>query len=1491
MKDKPEKESINLTGQGAVHSPPAEERLPEYERVVESLDEMIAVVDRDYQYLLANPAFLRFRGLEREQLVGHFVPEIFGDDVFGKVIKPHLDKCFQGEIVRFEMKHTVPNLGERHLCVSYLPLQGQRGVDRVACVLRDITGQIQAEEALRQSRNQLVEAQHITHTGSWHWELQTNDRAWSSELCRIFGLNPDEPAPSLDTALVEIVHPDDRDSFKSAVEASIATGEPCSVVYRIIRPDGAERVIHSRGNVVTDGHGKPIRMFGTAHDITESRQREDALAIRARQQAVVADLGQMALSGAALDLLFNRAVARVAETFGVEYCKVLELLPEGNSLKLVAGAGWKPGLVGKATVGAGRDSQAGFTLLSREPVIVEDLRAETRFHGPALLRDHGVISGLSVVIGKFEKPLGVMGAHTTSRRMFTTDDVNFLLSVANVLAEAIERKRAEEALTRAERKYRDIFENAGEGIFQSTPEGQYIAANPALARMHGFDSPEELIRARNDISNQIYVDPSRRVEFKRLLERDGSVRGFENQIFRKDGSRIWVSVNARMVRDDQGTVIYYEGTAQEITERKQAEEAMSKLVAIVESSDDAIISKTLDGTISSWNQGAERIYGYAAEEVVGAPVSILLPPNRGDELAKIQEKICRGEAVEHYETERVRKDGQIINVSLTVSPIRNADGLVIGASTIARNITARKRSEAEIAALLARELQLRLEAEVMRDANIALTKDLSLENVLQTLLECLSKLVPYDSANVMLLDNDGQFVVSALSGYEDFGDAEFSRAIRLDPNTNPLLRQICATRESVLVGDTRTQPGWQSVPGARHVRNWIGVPLVAYGQVIGLYSLDKADPHVFRADQVRLAETIAAQAASAIQNAQLFHTAQDHSEELEARIAEQKRAEAALRASEQELRLFNLATNDMFWNWDFVTGRVTRSMTFERVFGYSEVEIDPSISWWEDRLHPDDKERVLNEFRTALERGHKSCTYEYRFRRRDGSYATISDRAYIARDQSGNGVRAIGAMTDISERKHAEAALRESEERYRDLIENSRELICTHDLDGLVLSANPAAADAVGYDLDEFVGKKTVRDVLAPEVRDQFDEYMARLSKDGATTGIMYVQTKSGERRVWDYHNSLRTEGVASPIVRGMARDITEERRAQQALRESEERYRELFENAKDALYVHDLSGRYKSFNRAAEELSGFSREEILGKHFSNFVAPGSLKDARTNLCKKLDLEGETTYEIELVRKDRTRVPVEVSSRLIFENGERVGVQGVARDITDRKRAREALRTYSQRLIEAQEAERQVIARELHDEIGQVLTAVRINLQSIKRSAQPGSQLLSIDDSLVIVDGALSRVRELSLNLRPSVLDNLGLSSALRWYVDRYAQRSGIVADLKSNLEEGRRLRVELETACFRIVQEALTNVARHSQATQVWVQLTSSNGTLDLKVKDNGVGFDVDRLLKDTLPARALGLRGMEERAVAARGSFKIDSVPTRGTEVRVSFPLKDGS
>jgi signal transduction histidine kinase len=180
------------------------------------------------------------------------------------------------------------------------------------------------------------------------------------------------------------------------------------------------------------------------------RPLADVLQARVRQQAAVAALGVRALSGVDLPALMQDAVETVARTLETELCKVLELLPDGRELKLVAGVGWRPGLVGNATVGTGLDSQAGYTLQSNEPVIVEDLRAEPRFRGPALLRDHGVVSGMSCIIhGAGGRPWGVLGTHTPRRVRFTRDDVHFLQAVANVLATAIQRKLGEEALERA----------------------------------------------------------------------------------------------------------------------------------------------------------------------------------------------------------------------------------------------------------------------------------------------------------------------------------------------------------------------------------------------------------------------------------------------------------------------------------------------------------------------------------------------------------------------------------------------------------------------------------------------------------------------------------------------------------------------------------------------------------------------------------------------------------------------------------------------------------------------------------------------------------------------------------------------------------------------------------------------------------------------------------------------------------------------------------
>jgi signal transduction histidine kinase len=222
---------------------------------------------------------------------------------------------------------------------------------------------------------------------------------------------------------------------------------------------------------------------------------------------------------------------------------------------------------------------------------------------------------------------------------------------------------------------------------------------------------------------------------------------------------------------------------------------------------------------------------------------------------------------------------------------------------------------------------------------------------------------------------------------------------------------------------------------------------------------------------------------------------------------------------------------------------------------------------------------------------------------------------------------------------------------------------------------------------------------------------------------------------------------------------------------------------------------------------------------------------------------------------------------------------------------RERLQALSEQLLVAQEAERRAIARELHDEIGQVLTAVGTNLQAIVPMADPATLSKRIGESLDLIDDALRQIRDLSLDLRPSLLDDFGIVPALKWYIDRQAQRSGLDAEFISEPPEIR-LPLGLETTCFRVVQISLTNVARHAGAKHVSVELRrvtgdTPSGEVELVIRDDGVGFDVHAALERASHGATLGLLSLQERVRLARGMLDIKSAPGHGTEIRARFPL----
>jgi PAS domain S-box-containing protein len=330
----------------------------------------------------------------------------------------------------------------------------------------------------------------------------------------------------------------------------------------------------------------------------------------------------------------------------------------------------------------------------------------------------------------------------------------------------------------------------------------------------------------------------------------------------------------------------------------------------------------------------------------------------------------------------------------------------------------------------------------------------------------------------------------------------------------------------------------------------------------------------------------------------------------------------------------------------------------------------------------------------------------------------------------------------------------------------------------------------------------------------------------------------------------------------------------------------ELFEQAPEAIALMNMDDRVVRVNREFTRLFGYTPQETLGRRLTELIVPDDLQAEEqqyTDLVAKgqrVDVEGVRQ------RKDGSRLQVSMLRVPVSVPGGQVAVYGIYRDITERKRAEAMLQTFSQRLIETQEAERRRVARALHDEIGQALTTLKLNLQLIQHAAQAWPQAEQLNESIGSIDRAVQQVRELSLDLRPSLLDDLGLVAALRWYVDREAQRAGLLAEVVSGPFDTR-LPPELETACFRIVQEALTNVVRHGQARQVWVELRQRGAQLHLTIHDDGIGFDVQTVLNRRVPEVNLGLQGMQERALIVGGQLTINSTLGHGTEVKAHFHL----
>jgi PAS domain S-box-containing protein len=464
------------------------------------------------------------------------------------------------------------------------------------------------------------------------------------------------------------------------------------------------------------------------------------------------------------------------------------------------------------------------------------------------------------------------------------------------------------------------------------------------------------------------------------------------------------------------------------------------------------------------------------------------------------------------------------------------------------------------------------------------------------------------------------------------------------------------------------------------------------------------------------------------------------------------------------------------------------------------------------------------------------------------------------------------------------------------LLEQAHDGVIVRDEESRVISWNRGAERMYGWTKDEALGKIT-HVLLKTEFPEPLEQVERKLKATGAWEGELLHTTRRGKRIIvvsrWVLH---RNEYGLPFAVLEINRDITEQKRAQEAQRANEERFRLLVDQVRDyAIFMLDVEGYVQTWNSGAERIKGYRAAEIIGKHFSCFYPPKDIQAGKpAHGLKVAVLEGRYEDEGWRVRKDGSKFWANVVITALHDSsGNLSGFAKVTRDKTDHKRAEESLSRLSGRLLKLQDEERRRIARELHDSTSQTLSALALNLSLLQlRTSQLDSEVLkTVSEAVRLADQASNEVRNISHLLHPPDLDEVGLTAAIQWHVRKFTERTGLHVDVQLP-PRFQRLNSEQELTLFRVLQEGLTNVHRHSGSSTARVQLALHRGNVVLQIEDTGHGMPTGTLDLDDGDFGSVnigvGIRGMRERIRQLGGQLEIRSNRS-GTCVTAILPLEE--
>jgi len=453
------------------------------------------------------------------------------------------------------------------------------------------------------------------------------------------------------------------------------------------------------------------------------------------------------------------------------------------------------------------------------------------------------------------------------------------------------------------------------------------------------------------------------------------------------------------------------------------------------------------------------------------------------------------------------------------------------------------------------------------------------------------------------------------------------------------------------------------------------------------------------------------------------------------------------------------------------------------------------------------------------------------------------------------------------------------------------------DFQGNLLLLNNAFADMHGYTPEELIGRH-VSVFHTPEQMPSVEAANRQVKETGQFDGEIWHIRRDGTVFPCLMHNSLLRDEVGNPIgLIGALRDITESKRAEQALKESEERLKILFESAPDAIYLIDSDGRFVDGNRVAEDLIGFSKTEVIGKNLAEtgLLSEGQLSKAKANLKKAVTSKLSGPNEYTLKTKGGSHISVEVRTFPVKIGGKMLTL-GIARDITERKRIEKELlehqaklKSLASQLLLTEELERHRLATDLHDQIGQSLVISKIKLDQLRKSTTSDEFNRPLEDICNCLGQIIDDTRTLTFDLSYPILYELGFEVAVaEWLTDQIQEKHRIKTEF---VDDGHKkpLDDDIRVLLFRNVRELLINVVKHAKADNVKVSISKVKDNIRVRVEDDGVGFDPIEVTSMAAKKAEFGLFSIRERLEQLEGLFEIDSRKGRGSKITMIAPLKN--